>query len=119
VYAIEKFGRERNITMGTLGDLRSMKGAFDLVVCSDVLHYVGERELKQGLSHLERLTEGVAFIEVLTSEDEIVGDVEGLIRRPTAWYREMLTDAGFIQAGPYCWLPRQLHDTAAELERCR
>jgi len=116
-YTVEKFGRERNISKGTIGDLRSMEGAFDLVVCSDVLHYISERELQRGLQHLERLTEGIAFIEVLTSEDEIVGDIEGLIRRPAAWYRQLLAGAGFMQAGAYCWLPKQLHDMAAELER--
>src|SRR6476619_440407 len=34
-YAVERFGAERNISKGTLADLRRMQGAFDLVVCSD------------------------------------------------------------------------------------
>jgi SAM-dependent methyltransferase len=116
-YAVKRFGAERNISKGTLADLRTMRGAFDLVVCSDVLHYIGGRELRTGLQHMERLTEGVAFIEVLTGEDDIVGDTEGLIRRPAAWYRKLFERAGFVQAGPYCWLPRSMQERAAELER--
>ncbi len=115
-YVVKRFGASRNILEGTFDDLRRVRGTFDLVVCSDVLHYVGERELRRGLRHLERLTAGVAFIEVLTKEDEIIGDVEGLIRRPAAWYRKRFAQAGFIQAGPYCWLPRATRESAAELE---
>ena len=116
-YAVERFGTERNIRRGTFGDLRSVRSEYDLVVCSDVLHYVDERELERGLPELERVTGGLAFLEVLTSEDEIVGDVEGLIRRKASWYRRRFFDAGFVQAGPYCWLPESMLDFAAELEK--
>jgi 2-polyprenyl-3-methyl-5-hydroxy-6-metoxy-1,4-benzoquinol methylase len=118
-YAVKRFGKVRNLSQGSVADLHSIGGAFDLVVCSDVLHYVADSELKRGVRHLERLTEGVAFIEVLTSEDDIVGDLEGLIRRPAAWYHEVFVKAGFIQVGPYCWLPESMHDTAAALEIVR
>lgn len=115
-YVVERYGASRNILEGTFDDLRRVRGAFDLVVCSDVLHYVGDRELRRGLPHLERLTAGVAFIEVLTKEDEIVGDVVGLIRRPAAWYRKRFAQAGLTQVGPYCWLPGAMQESAAELE---
>jgi SAM-dependent methyltransferase len=118
-YAVERFGTERNIRKGTFGDLRSVRSTYDLVVCSDVLHYVGERELERGLPELERVTGGLAFIEVLTSEDEIVGDVEGLIRRKASWYRRRFLDAGFTPAGPYCWLPESMLEFAAEMEIVR
>jgi SAM-dependent methyltransferase len=115
-YVVERFGVERNIVKGSFGDLRAHRGTFDLVVCSDVLHYLSQRELQRGMPHLARLTQGIAFIEVLTSEDEIIGDVEGLIRRPAEWYQRLLAKAGFVQAGPYCWLPRSMQRYAAELE---
>jgi SAM-dependent methyltransferase len=118
-YVVERFGAERNIAKGSFGDLRGREGAFDLVVCSDVLHYLSERELRRGLPHLARLTQGIAFIEVLTTEDEIIGDVEGLIRRPSDWYRQQFKKVGFVQTGPYCWLPRSMRDFAAELEIMR
>ncbi|HSP17327.1 MAG TPA: class I SAM-dependent methyltransferase [Thermoanaerobaculia bacterium] len=115
-YVVEEFGESRNISRGSFDDLRKLRGSFDLVVCSDVLHYVADRELRRGLPHLERLTAGIAFIEVLTGEDDIIGDVEGLIRRPAEWYRRQFANAGFAQAGPYVWLPRVMQDSAAELE---
>lgn len=115
-YVVKRFGERRNIIKGSFGDLRKLRGSFDLVVCSDVLHYIGDRELQRGLPHLERLTGGLAFVEVLTSDDEIIGDTEELIRRPATWYRRIFADAGFIQAGAYSWLPRPMHATAAELE---
>ena len=118
-YAVERFGAERNIRKGMFGDLRSVRATYDLVVCSDVLHYVDERELQRGLPELARVTEGLAFIEVLTSEDDIVGDLEGLIRRRSSWYRRRFSDAGFAQAGPYCWLPPSMREFAAELEIVR
>lgn len=118
-YAVQRFGAERNIRKGTFGDLRSVQSAFDLVVCSDVLHYIEERELDRGLPELARITEGLAFIEVLTSEDDIVGDLEGLIRRKPSWYRRKFKHVGFTQAGPYSWLPASMLEVAAELEVMR
>lgn len=118
-YVVKRFGESRNIRKGTFGDLRGVRESYDLVICSDVLHYIGERELERGLPHLERVTEGLAFIEVLTSDDEIVGDTQDLIRRPAAWYRRKLKNAGFVQTGPYCWLPSNMREYAAELEILR
>ena len=118
-YAVDRFGAERNISKGTFGDLRSVRSTFDLVVCSDVQHSVEERELDRGLPELARITAGLAFIEVLTSDDEIVGDLDGLIRRKPSWYRRRFTNAGFAQAGPYCWLAPSMLDIAAELEIVR
>ncbi|HSP34011.1 MAG TPA: class I SAM-dependent methyltransferase [Thermoanaerobaculia bacterium] len=115
-YVVERFGTERNISKGSVAELRSYSGHYDLVVCSDVLHYVADAEVKRGATHLQRLTGGMAFLEVLTAEDEIIGDIDGLIRRPAQWYREVFGNAGFVQAGAYCWLSDSLRDDAAELE---
>ena len=119
-YVVERFGRAKNLRRATFGELPSMRlRGFDLVVCSDVLHYVDEREIRPGVAEIARLTDGIAFIEVLTREDEIVGDLEGLIRRPARWYRNIFTNAGLTAVGPYCWLSPELKDVAAELERTR
>lgn len=118
-YVVERFGRARNIRRATFGELPSLGlRGYDLVVCSDVLHYVDEREIRPGVAEIARLTEGVAFLEVLTKEDDIIGDLHGLIRRPAAWYRRLFASAGMTPAGPYCWLSPSLRDVAAELERC-
>lgn len=115
-YALERFGESRYLRKGTFGELRKVRGTFDLVVCSDVLHYLSTAEIRAGLPDLVRLTEGLAFIEVLTSEDDIVGDLDEIERRPEAWYRSQFGRAGLTWVAPYCWLSRSLRDSAAELE---
>lgn len=116
-YAVRKFGKSRNIRRASFGDLPKLDlGVFDLVVCSDVLHYVPDQELKQGVVALAEMTDGVAFLEVLTREDEIVGDLHGMIRRPAAWYRRIFRNVGLTAIGPYCWLSPAFRDSVAELE---
>jgi SAM-dependent methyltransferase len=119
-YAVKRFGRERNIRQASFGDLPDLGlGVFDLVVCSDVLHYVPDAELRAGIKPLADATDGLAFIEVLTKEDDIVGDLDGFIHRPAAAYRKLLTSAGMTFVGPYCWLSPAFLDAVAELESAR
>jgi SAM-dependent methyltransferase len=119
-YAVERFGRSRNIHKAAFGDLSSLPlDVYDLVVCSDVLHYVPDSELKAGVRALSEVTDGVAYLEVLTKEDDIVGDLQGLIRRPAAFYRRLFHDAGLTSVGPYLWLGPGFRDAVAELEAAR
>ncbi|HVR37842.1 MAG TPA: class I SAM-dependent methyltransferase [Thermoanaerobaculia bacterium] len=116
-YVVEQFGKERNIRRGGFGELTSLNLArADLVVCSDVLHYVPESEIREGVAEIARLCNGLAFIEVLTSEDDIIGDLDGLIRRSSAWYRRTFAKAGLVEVGAYCWLSPKLRDSVAEME---
>ena len=116
-YVGERFGRSRNIRKADFADLPRLDlGVFDLVVCSDVMHYLSERELRAGIPALAAATDGVAFLEVLTREDDIVGDLDSLIRRPSSWYRSLFASAGFTFAGPHCWLSPAFADAVAELE---
>jgi SAM-dependent methyltransferase len=117
-YAVSRFGRQRNIRRAAFDELAALRlpGRFDLVVCSDVLHYLGDDEIRCGVPELARLTEGVAYLEALTAEDDIVGDLEGLIRRPASWYRRLFRAAGLRAAGPYLWLAPPLVASAAGLE---
>jgi SAM-dependent methyltransferase len=119
-YVVESFGRERNIRQATFGELPSLGlPQFDLVVCADVLHYVPDAEVRVGLAEIARLCEGIAFVEVLTAEDEIVGDLQGLIRRRASFYRRAFAKHGMRQEGPYTWLGSALSDGIAELEKTR
>lgn len=118
-YVVRKFGRARNIRRATFGELPSLKlrNTFDLVVCSDVLHYVPDAEIKAGIREIVRLCEGVAYLEALTKEDDIIGDLEGLIARPASWYRKVFTNAGLEHVAPYTWLgaPQQPIPSAFEI----
>ena len=117
-YAVAAFGRERHIEKGSLRDVARLEGTFDLVVCADALHYIDDDEIADALPHVASVAGGVLWLEVLTREDSIVGDMEGLIRRPAAWYRQSFAAAGLTQVGSYMWLAPPLRDDPAALERC-
>jgi len=117
-YVVERFGESRNIRQGAFGDLAALRirEQFDLIVCSDALHYVEEREIRRGLPELVRLARGTLFLEVLTSDDAIVGDLEGLIRRPASWYRRLFRGAGLTPVAPYSWASPEAAENLAALE---
>ena len=118
VYAVQRYGRTRNIGLagfGQLGELRFDR-RFDLIVCSDVLHYVPAGELRRGLSGFTELLEGLAFLEVFTSHDRVSGDCEGFIARTPDWYRARFGDAGLLACGSHAYLGPRLLRSAAALE---
>src|SRR4051812_12325570 len=75
-YVVARFGRERNIRRGTVGELGSLglRQQFDLVVCCDVLHYVTTAEMKRGLAAMAKLARGPAYLEAYTAADDVTGD---------------------------------------------
>jgi len=116
-YAISRYGAARNLYLGTFGDLPSLRlGPFDLIVCSDVLHYVPDREIRDGVKTIAGMSEGITFLEVLTKEDDVVGDLDAFIHRPAAWYRGVFRKAGLEQVAPYCWRSPVLKESLAEME---
>jgi len=117
-YAVATFGRARNIRKAAFGELASLRlrRQFDLVVSSDALHYVPDDELRRGLPALVKLARGIVFLELLTADDDIVGDTEGLIRRPAAWYRKLFREHGLLPVGAYAWAAPPLHETIAAME---
>ena len=119
-YAVKRFGKTRNIRRAAFADLPSMNlDVYDLVICSDVMHYVPEAELRTGVRTLADATDGVAYFEVLTKEDDIMGDLDGFLRRPAAFYRQLFTGAKMTFAGPYLWLSPAFNGAVAEMEAAR
>lgn len=117
-YVVRRFGKSRNIHLATFHDLPSLDlGVHDLVVCSDVMHYIPDAELRAGIKAIADATDGVAYLEVLTREDDISGDLEGFIRRPAAWYRSLFSKVGLTFTGPYSWLSPAFRGAVAELEK--
>lgn len=108
-YAIRRFGKQRNLRLGTFGDLGKLKlgGPFDLIVCSDVLHYVPTPEARRGLKALARMLGGVAFIEFFSKEDDTIGDDEGYIPRSESTYRKLFREAGLVHLGLHCYAGRR------------
>lgn len=118
-YAVRRFGRSRNIHYARFGDFEYLRPCppADLLICSDVLHYLPTRELNRGLSGLADLCGGVAFIEMFAKEDAAIGDEDEFQARPARFYRERLEAMGLVQIGSYGWLSPQISDHATALER--
>jgi SAM-dependent methyltransferase len=117
-YVVRRFGRRRNIILGaaeTLATLR-LRTPFDLVIASGVLNFLSDRALSSAVSEIARLTSGVAFLEIFTSSDEVVGDTRGWKRRSARHYRRLLKAAGLVQCGPHCYVSRVRAKTFAALE---
>lgn len=119
-YAVARHGRRRNIRLarfGQLGELR-FEQPFDLIVCSDVLHYVGAKEVREGLSGFAELLRGMAYVELYTRNDRVDGDTESFIRRSAAWYRKVFRDSGLTACGSHCYLSQDVMRGACALEVC-
>ena len=118
-YAVARYGRTRNIALASFGQLGELRfGApVDLLVCSDVMHYVPSAELRRGLSGFSEHCDGVAFLELYTDEDAIAGDKAGFLPRSAAFYRRQFTRAGFVACGSHLYLGENLRANAVALEK--
>src|SRR5947208_12289486 len=65
-YVVARFGHSRNVRLATFGQVGELRfdREFDLIVCSDVLHYVPTSELRRGLRGIGEMLAGVAFLEL-------------------------------------------------------
>lgn len=117
-YAVARRGRRRGIALASFGQLDQLRfGApADLLVCSDVMHYLPTAELKRGLTGFDELCDGVAFLEVYGSDDAILGDTAGFMKRPAAFYRKAFAEAGLTPCGLHCYLSPHLRGQATKLE---
>ena len=118
-YVVRRFGRRRNIRLGTFGALDEvgLAGPFDLVVCCGVVNYLARAELERGLEVIAALLAGVAFMEVWTTADHVVGDRRGWREHTAAYYRGIFRRAGLIACGMHCYVGPTLADEPAALER--
>jgi len=118
-YAVERFGKNRNIRLGSFATLEELglDEEYDLIVCSDTLFYLPLEELKVGLDSLAHRATGVAFLELYTEEDSLIGDFpkEGL--QSAAYYRRLLKNHGFCSVGSHCYLGPKAADRAMEMEQ--
>ena len=118
-YAIKRYGRRRNLRLGTVGTIGSigLEGPFDLILCLGVLNYVADDELRRGLRQLRALSGGVAYLEIFTRSDDASGDFRQKLAKWPSWYRATIRRAGFVALGLHCYLPRGLEYHAAALEK--
>ena len=117
-YTVRRYGAKRNVVQGTIDDLETLFGnrTFDLVVCCSVLNYLPRRDFERALGHLARHTHGVAFLEIFSSTDEVVGDTNDWNVETPATYRKMLRKVGFIPCGMHCYITESIEVNTAALE---
>ena len=122
-YAVRRFGRSRNVRRGSWGEVAELRfdEPFDLVVCSDALHYVPTREIVRGLESLPELIGGVAYFDFLSADDDletgIEGDLVGFKMRHASWYRRKFRGAGLVECGLGFWATSDLAPQLTALER--
>ncbi|KAB8314498.1 class I SAM-dependent methyltransferase [Tolypothrix campylonemoides VB511288] len=117
-YAVARHGARRNLHFARFADFEHLRPCppVDLLVCSDVLHYLGAREIDRGLPGLAALCGGVAFLETFARGDAMEGDTVGFQRRPARFYRERFARAGFVALGSHLYLAAARAADAAALE---
>jgi SAM-dependent methyltransferase len=120
-YAVRRFGRRRNLQLGSFGDLAALDLApfYDLIICSDALYYVPKVELPPGLAVLTARLGGVAFLEAYATGDAVKGDIRGLEKRTVAFYEKLFRKHGFVSCGSHCYLGPVLAGQITALERGR
>lgn len=119
-WVVRRHGRRRGIRRGSLGGLGALglRRTFDLIVCSDVVHYVSDAELRRGLAAMRRLARGLVWVDAFTREDAFEGDREGWQPRAAADYRRAFSAAGFVACGMNVWVVDDLAGRLSALERC-
>jgi SAM-dependent methyltransferase len=104
---------------GGFAEVAALPGGrrFDFVLAVDVLHYLSPSEVDAALAALVPRARGPLVLEVMTSDERVEGDLDGLRLRPARWWRERLARRGLVAVGLHVWLPRELADLPSALER--
>lgn len=117
-YVVSRFGARRNVRHGDLSSLGTpgVRGAYDIIICNDVLHYVPTPALRTGMRVLAERLRGVAYLGLFTSADDIEGDTKTYLKRTPAFYRDAFARAGLRSVGMHCWIPAALAKDRSALE---
>jgi SAM-dependent methyltransferase len=118
-YAVRRYGSRRDIGLARFGQLAELRfdTRFDVIVCTDVLHYLKPAEIRAGLIGIGEMLEGIAFLEVFTNRDDLEGDRHELTLRSPAWYLREFREVGLLACGSHCYLGPRLERQVAALER--
>lgn len=120
-YVVERYGKKRGIRLGSFATLEmcDLRECYDLIICSDTLFYLPLEELKNGLTFLASRTGGIAFLELYTGKDSVIGDFPAEKLESAAFYKQLLRRNGFLSVGSHCYLGPALSDHAMEMEAGR
>lgn len=118
-YAVARYGRARGLRLASfaqLGELRFARSV-DLLVCSDVLHYLPAAEIKRGLAGFPELCHGMAFIDLFCRGDAAEGDHDGFLARSAMFYARQFAAIGLRPVGTHCYLMPAFADSLTQLEQ--
>jgi SAM-dependent methyltransferase len=116
-YLCRKYGWRRS----SMAAFRSRE-RFDLIVCRDVMQYIGAREVRASIANLARLCAGALYFDVPTRDDfdDKLLDEDKTDKhihvRGARWYRRLL-DRHFIAVGGGVFVPRDADTVVLALER--
>lgn len=119
-FAVSRYGTRRRLIQGGITDLDALfpeTRRFDLVLSVGMLNYLAADTLREGLTQVARRTGGMAYLELFARGDELEGDTDWPPLKPPAWYRTVLTTAGFAPIGMHCYITRHDIDRVAAMER--
>jgi SAM-dependent methyltransferase len=118
-YAVARFGRARKLRLVDFAQLAELRfdRSVDLLVCSDVLHYLTAGEIRRGLSGFPELCHGMAFIDLFCRGDAAEGDHEGFFARSALFYARQFAAIGLRPVGTHCYLTPAFTETMSRLER--
>jgi SAM-dependent methyltransferase len=120
-YLCSRFGW----TQGSVVNYQPAKasdGPFDLVICQGVLPYLSAPDLKHALRNLSQLCGGALYLEAVTQEDWVQGNIDetltdpSLRQHPAHLYRKGLS-SGLDEVGGGLWLSHRAEVPLFELER--
>jgi trans-aconitate methyltransferase len=108
-------------TLGSVADYEPRTPS-DLVICYDVLQYLGDRDAARAIANLKRLTRAAVYVSALTREDWRANCDRKLTDRAVhlrdgAWYRRRLSRQ-FRYLGFGVWLRKDITAILWDLERC-
>jgi predicted TPR repeat methyltransferase len=117
-YLCKRYGWKQ----GSVADFALERSA-DLVVCYDVLQYLGDREAARALANLARLSRAALYFSALTQEDwrhncDRSRTDKSVYLRPGDWYRRRL-NRHFRHLGVGVWLKKDVTAVLWDLERAR
>jgi SAM-dependent methyltransferase len=118
-YVVRRYGCSRNVGLASFAQLAQLRfdRRFDVILCTDVLHYLKPAEIRAGLTGIAEMLEGIAFLEVFTNRDDLEGDRHELRLRSPAWYLHEFRQVGLLPCGSHCYLGPRLERQVAALER--
>lgn len=118
-YAVKRFGKRRGIVFGTFSGLADavVEKPYDLVIASDVIHYLSRSELEAGLPALARRVGALAYLDLFTSGDNVEGDLRQMKMRPARYYFRVFRKHGLVPIGLQLYCRRPLAAGLASMER--